>query len=70
MPLTRHGDPLRKNAFNTVNLAAACVITTVKFATRLGIPQDRWSFPLGGAGSMDAAEFWQRPDYYSNPAIA
>lgn len=44
------------NAFNTVNLAAACVITTTEFATELGIPRDRWIYPLGGAGSTDAAE--------------
>ncbi|RLL98083.1 hypothetical protein CFD26_106230 [Aspergillus turcosus] len=62
--------PLLMNAFNTVNLAAACVITTTEFATELGIPRDRWIYPLGGAGSTDAAEFWKRPNYYSSPAIA
>lgn len=38
------------NAFNTVNLAAACILTSVDQAEKLGISRDKWVYPLGGAG--------------------
>lgn len=41
------------NAFNTVNLAAACIVTSTEFAKQLGIPEDKWVYPLGGAGTAD-----------------
>jgi len=47
-------DPLLMNAFNTVNLAAACLLTSTDYARELGIPEDRWIYPLGGAGTQDA----------------
>lgn len=46
-------DPLLMNAFNTVNLAAACIITSTDYARELGVPSDRWIYPLGGAGTTD-----------------
>jgi hypothetical protein len=42
------------NAFNTINLAGAVVLTSTDVAKELGVPQDRWIYPLGGAGSSDA----------------
>lgn len=47
-------DPLQMNAFNTVNLSAACILTSVEYATKLGIPQSKWIYPLGGAGTRDS----------------
>lgn len=47
-------DPLLMNAFNNVNLAAACIVTTTEFARELGVPESRWIYPLGGAGTSDA----------------
>lgn len=44
------------NAFNSVNLAAACVLTTSEYAKELGIPESRWIYPLGGAGTADDNE--------------
>lgn len=44
------------NAFNTVNLASACILTSVGYAEELGVPRDRWIFPLGGAGTQDSSE--------------
>jgi len=41
------------NAFNNVNMAASCIITSVSFATELGIPEDKWIYPLGGAGMRE-----------------
>jgi hypothetical protein len=42
------------NAFNNVNLAATCILTSTEYAKELGIPEDRWVYPLGGAGTDDA----------------
>jgi hypothetical protein len=42
------------NAFNTVNLAGACLLVDTEYARELGIPEDRWIYPLGGAGTQDS----------------
>ena len=47
-------DPLLMNAFNTVNLAAAVLLTSTENAAKLGIPKDRWIYPLAGAGTQDS----------------
>jgi hypothetical protein len=44
------------NAFNTINLAGACVLTSTAFAEELGIPKDKWIYPLGGAGTADSSK--------------
>jgi hypothetical protein len=49
-------DPLLMNAFNNVNLAGACVLTSTSYAEKIGVPKERWIFPLGGAGTRDAYE--------------
>jgi hypothetical protein len=46
-------DPLLMNAFNNVNLAGACLLTSTEYASELGIPENRWIYPLGGAGTSD-----------------
>ncbi|PBP17674.1 acetyl-CoA acetyltransferase [Diplocarpon rosae] len=53
--------PLRMNAFNNVNLAGACILTSTEYATELGIPEDKWIYPLG---------VWERPNFHSSPAIS
>jgi hypothetical protein len=58
------------NAFNTVNLASAVIITSTSFAKTLGVPESKWVYPLGGAGTKDADEFWKRPNFYSSPSIS
>ncbi|KAK3116416.1 hypothetical protein LTR53_003209 [Teratosphaeriaceae sp. CCFEE 6253] len=63
-------DPLLMNAFNTVNLAAACILTSVEHAKELGIPEERWIYALGGAGTSDSNDFWQRPNFWWSPAIS
>ncbi|QVM07084.1 hypothetical protein D8B26_001787 [Coccidioides posadasii str. Silveira] len=62
--------PLLMNAFNTVNLAAACLITSTEFARKLGVPESRWIYPLAGAGTADSSNFWERPNFYSSPSIS
>ena len=47
-------DPLLMNAFNTINLAGACILTSTAFAKELGIPKDKWIYALGGAGTQDS----------------
>ncbi|KAL8820102.1 MAG: hypothetical protein Q9191_007585 [Dirinaria sp. TL-2023a] len=46
--------PLLMNAFNNVNLAASCILTSVKYARELGIPESKWIYPRGGAGTQDS----------------
>ena len=58
------------NAFNTVNLASAVILTSTSVAESLGIPSSKWIYPLGGAGTKDSDEFWKRPNFYSSPSIS
>lgn len=62
--------PLLMNAFNTVNLAATCLLTSTEYAKELGIPKNKWIYPLAGAGTRDSNDFWERPNYHSSPAIS
>ena len=62
--------PLLMNAFNTVNLAGAVILTSTTFAEQLRVPKSKWIYPLGGAGTSDSSEFWHRPNFYSSPSIA
>ena len=47
-------DPLLMNAFNTVNLAGACIVTSTTMAEKLGVPESKWVYVLGGAGTRDS----------------
>jgi hypothetical protein len=58
------------NAFNTVNLASALILTSVSTAKALNIPASKWIYPLGGAGTQDSSEFWLRPNFHSSPSIS
>jgi hypothetical protein len=58
------------NAFNTVNLASALILTSTTTAKSLGIPSSKWIYPLGGAGTQDSSEFWHRPNFHSSPSIS
>jgi hypothetical protein len=42
------------NAFNNINLAGACLLTSTEYAKELGIPEEKWIYPLGGAGTSDS----------------
>ncbi|KAK5045901.1 hypothetical protein LTR84_008687 [Exophiala bonariae] len=61
--------PLLMNAFNTVNLAGAVILTSKSYAQELGIPPAKWIYALGGAGTRDSDAFWERPNYHSSPSI-
>lgn len=62
--------PLLMNAFNNVNLAASCLLTSTEYARHLGIPESKWIYPLGGAGTQDSDNFWERPNFHSSPAVS
>ncbi|RMZ77389.1 hypothetical protein DV738_g4349, partial [Chaetothyriales sp. CBS 135597] len=62
--------PLLMNAFNTVNLAGAVLLTSTEFARELGVPESKWIYALGGAGTEDSHEFWLRPAFYLSPSIS
>ncbi|SMY28528.1 unnamed protein product [Zymoseptoria tritici ST99CH_1A5] len=62
--------PLLMNAFNTVNLSAACILTSTEHAAELGIPRNKWIYPLGGAGTEESADIWLRPTFTWSPAIS
>ncbi|KAH9879077.1 hypothetical protein J1614_002512 [Plenodomus biglobosus] len=62
--------PLLMNAFNTVNLASAIILTSASFARTLGVPASKWIYPLSGAGTKDSDEFWNRPNFYTSPSIS
>ncbi|KAA8570519.1 hypothetical protein EYC84_002788 [Monilinia fructicola] len=61
--------PLLMNAFNNVNMAASCIVTSVEFARELGISEEKWIYPLGGAGMREREDFWERPNFYSSEAL-
>ena len=49
-------DPLLMNAFNNINLAGSCLLASTEYAKELGIPESRWVYPLGGAGTEDSEQ--------------
>ncbi|KAL2042489.1 hypothetical protein N7G274_004982 [Stereocaulon virgatum] len=46
--------PLLMNAFNNINLAGSCILTSTEYAKELGVPERKWIYPLGGAGTQDS----------------
>ena len=51
-----------------VDQAAALVVTSVEVATRLGVPRDRWVFPLALAESSLVVTLPERPELHRWPA--
>ncbi|MCJ1328352.1 hypothetical protein MMC10_005028 [Thelotrema lepadinum] len=62
--------PLLMNAFNAVNLSGACLLTSTEFAEEIGVPMEKWIYLLGGAGTKDSVDFWQRPNFFTSPSIS
>ena len=62
--------PLLMNAFNSVNLAAACILTSTDYAHELRILESQWVFVRGGARTSDSEDFWRRPNFYTSPSIS
>lgn len=57
------------NSNNAVEQAAALLVCSAATAARLGVPRDRWVFPLSGADAHDAHVLSERGDLHTSPAI-
>lgn len=57
------------NSNNNVEQGAAVVLCSVERARALGIPRDRWVFPLAGTDAHDHWQVSHRADLRSSPAI-
>lgn len=57
------------NANIQTDQAAAVLLCAAETATGLGVPRDRWVFPLGAAGGHDHWHVTERWDLRSSPAI-
>jgi len=66
------GLPYRKvmNSNNQVNLAAALIMCSAGRATALGVPRDRWVFPLAGTDCHEHQFISNRWSFAETPAIA
>jgi acetyl-CoA C-acetyltransferase len=61
--------PKLMNSNNAVEQAAAVILCSAERADALGVPRDRWVFPLSGADAHDTPFVSNRPDLRSSPAI-
>ncbi|TPX36158.1 hypothetical protein SmJEL517_g01650 [Synchytrium microbalum] len=61
--------PLLMNAFNSVNLAGAVVLTSTEAAKAMGIPESKWVYIYGAAGTQDSGNILLRPNYIESPAL-
>ena len=52
-----------------VNQGAALLVTDTETARSLGVPEDRWVYPLGGAGADEPADARTRVAYHRVPAL-
>ncbi|MDA3016814.1 MAG: acetyl-CoA acetyltransferase [Actinomycetota bacterium] len=65
------GLPYRKamNSNNQVDMAAALIICSVAKATQLGIPRDKWIFPIAGTDCHEHYYISNRFSFADTPAI-
>jgi acetyl-CoA C-acetyltransferase len=61
--------PKLMNSNNAVDMAAALVMCSVEKARALGIPEDKWVYPLAGTDAHDHYFVSNRDNLYSSPAI-
>lgn len=57
------------NSNNAVEQSAAVLLTSVEVAERLGVPRDRWVFPVAGGDGHDHPYVSHRWDLHTSPAI-
>ena len=57
------------NSNNNVEQAAAVLLCSAEKAEALGVPRDRWVFPVAGAEANDRAHVSPRNDLCSSPAL-
>jgi acetyl-CoA C-acetyltransferase len=61
--------PKLMNSNNMVEQGSALLMCSVETAERLGVPRDRWVFPVSGADAHDTDAVSHRGDLASSPAI-
>ncbi|UZJ52750.1 hypothetical protein CBS101457_002070 [Exobasidium rhododendri] len=61
--------PMLMCAFNKVNIAGACIVTSTDYAKELGIDESKWIYVRGGAGTAESEEFYLRPTFHRSEAI-
>lgn len=66
------GLPYRKvmNSNNQVNMAAALIMCSAERAVSLGVPRDRWVFPLAGTDCHEHQFVSNRWSFAETPAVA
>jgi acetyl-CoA C-acetyltransferase len=57
------------NSNNDVDMAAAVIVCSVEAARRLGVPDERWVFPLAGADCHEIPFVSHRPGFVDTPAV-
>ena len=57
------------NSNNAVEQSAAVLLCSVEVAERLGVPRDRWVFPLAGADAHEHPYVSHRDTLYTAPAV-
>jgi acetyl-CoA C-acetyltransferase len=61
--------PKSMNSNNDVDMAAALIMCSVEKAEALGVPRDRWVFPLSGSDCHEHAFISNRWSFAETPAI-
>lgn len=61
--------PKLMNSNNAVDMAAALIMCSVNEAKALGIPEEKWVYPLAGTDAHDHYFVSNRDNLYSSPAI-
>ncbi len=57
------------NSNNAVEQGAAVLLCSVEVAERLGVPRDRWVFPLAGGDGHEHPFISHRDNLYTSPAV-
>lgn len=57
------------NANMSVNMGAALIMTSVGNAKKLGIPEDRWVYPVAGVKGYDHHSASIRDEFFTSPGI-
>jgi len=61
--------PKLMNALLSVDQGAAVLLADTETARSLGVPEDRWVYPWGGAGASDTDDILARVSYARAPAM-
>ena len=57
------------NANMSVDMAAALIVCSLERAKRLGVPQDKWVYPVSGAEGYDHSSASVRDNFHTSPGV-